>query len=442
MKHLSVVSVLPAALSPLAKVLLPALLGLQLAACGDATTTINEKEPVVIDQPEKPVVSAGKGRLLVTDKSSGVVAVYDLDKAELLNELQLTHPAEYAYSSPSQRYAVLVQRSNDQVQFVDGGLWQEDHGDHLHPYKQAPQLVKFSLSGVRPTHVQGNTNQLAVFNDGNASSGVAASVDVIDEAVIGSDSQSYPKLSYNTHQHGAAQPRGDYLVSTIRDASASSTLPDTVGIYQRSGSSFQLNKTLSNQCPSLHGSAQNKDFVAFGCTDGVLWLEQSGNNFAEGKIANHPDLTGTARIGTVDGHVKARHFVGIAGTNLFAIDPVNKAMQKIDWQPADGSRVAGYGFSHDAKHFVLLDNLGNLTVLNYDGAAFSMAGKVAVVADVSAMPQGSTLQLAISGSDSRAYVLNPINRQVAVVDLAQRQVHSALQINFVPHRLSWLGIAG
>lgn len=442
MNYLSVVSALPATLNPLAKVLLPALLGLQLAGCGDATTTINEKEPVVIDKPTKPVQTAGKGRLLVTDKNSGAVAVFDLDKAELLSELQLTSPAEYAYASPSQRYAVLVQRGQDRVQFVDGGLWQEDHGDHLHPYAEAPQLMKFSLTGSRPTHVQGNASQLAIFNDGNAATGASASVDVITDAVIAADNQNYPKLSYSTHQHGAAQPRGDYLVSTIRDVAAATTLPDTVGIYQVSGSSYQLNKTLSNKCPSLHGSAQNKDFVAFGCTDGVLWIGQSGSSFTEGKIANSAEITGTARIGTVEGHLSARHFVGMAGTSLFAIDPVAKAMSKIDWQPTAGSSIAGYGFSADAKHFVLLDNKGSLTVLNYDGTAFSLAGKVNVVTDVSTMPAGSSLQLAISGSDARAYVLNPISRQVAVVDLSKQQVNSALQLSFLPHRLSWLGIAG
>ncbi len=130
----------------------------------------------------------------------------------------------------------------------------------------------------------------------------------------------------------------------------------------------------------------------------------------------------------------------MAGTLLFAIDPVSKTMQKIDWQPADGSSIAGYGFNHDGKQFVLLDNKGTLTVLDYNGSSFVLAGKVNVVSDVSAMPTGSALQLSISGSDARAYVLNPIARQVAVVDLSKRQVQSALQSSFVPHRLVWLGI--
>lgn len=433
---------LPAQLQPLVKLMLPIMLGVTLTACGDATTNIVEKEPIVVDKPDVPVVTAGKGRLLVTDKNSWTVAVYDLDKAELLSELQLVNPAEYAYASPAQRYAVLVQRGKDLVQFVDGGLYQEDHGDHLHPYAQAPQLMKFRLTGVRPTHVQGNATQLAIFNDGNSATGAAASVEVVTEQDIEKDSTTLPRLSYSTHQHGAAQPRGEYLLSTIRDAATASTLPDTVGFYKINGSSIELSRALSTKCPALHGSAQNKDYVAFGCTDGVLWIAQNGATLTEGKIVNTADITGTARIGTVEGHPKAQHFVGMAGTLLFAIDPVSKTMQKIDWQPAAGSSIAGYGFNHDGKQFVLLDNKGTLTVLDYTGSSFVLAGQVNVVADVSAMPTGSTLQLAISGGDARAYVLNPIAKQVAVVDLTKRQVQSALQSSFVPHRLVWLGIAG
>jgi len=289
--------------------------------------------------------------------------------------------------------------------------------------------------------VQGNQTQLAIFNDGNSATAASASVEVITEGSIGSDSNAIPRLTYSTHQHGAAQPRGDYLLSTIRDAATASTLPDTVGFYKINGTSVELNRTLATKCPALHGSAQNKDYVAFGCSDGVLWIAQNGATISEGKITNSADITGTARIGTVDGHVKAKHFVGMAGTMLFAIDPVSQTMQKIDWQPAAGSRIAGYGFNHDGKQFVLLDNQGTLTVLDYNGSAFTLAGKVNVVTNVAAMPAGSALQLSISGSDARAYVLNPIAQQVAVVDLNKRQVQSALQSSFMPHRLVWLGIA-
>lgn len=418
-----------------------------LAACGDATTNIIEKEPIVIEHPVPPVTSAGKGRLLVTDKNSGQVSVYNLDNYELLRQLQLVYTPEYAYASPGQRYGMLLHRSKDLVEVVDGGLWQEDHGDHLHPYAEDPRLMKFRLTGSRPTHVQGNSSQLAIFNDGDAASNTPASVVVVTEAQIEGDKTDFPTLSYHTHMHGAAQPRGDYLVSTIRDAASATTLPDTVGIYQQAAGKYELKQTLDTQCPGLHGSAQNKEFVSFGCSDGVLWIAQNGSSFSHGKIGHTADFTGTARVGTVEGHPAAAHFIGLAGAMVVAVDPLAKTLHKVDWQAPASASIVGYGFSHDGKRFVLLDNQGNLSVLSYDaskaaGSNFTLAGKVQVATDLAAMPAGSALQLTLSGSDERAYVLNPVSKAVAVVDLTKLQLTSTLQLSYTPHKLVWLGIAG
>lgn len=96
---------------------------------------------------------------------------------------------------------------------------------------------------------------------------------------------------------------------------------------------------------------------------------------------------------------------------------------------------------------MLLDNQGSLSVLSYDaskaaGSNFTLAGKVQVATDLAAMPAGSALQLTLSGSDERAYVLNPVSKAVAVVDLTKLQLTSTLQLSYTPHKLVWLGIAG
>jgi hypothetical protein len=135
----------------------------------------------------------------------------------------------------------------------------------------------------------------------------------------------------------------------------------------------------------------------------------------------------------------------MAGTSLYSIDVKQQKMLPIEWQPSAGSALAGYGFSADGKRFAVLDNKGVLSVLNYqatnDAAPFTLQGKLTVVSDISTMPTGSGLQLSLSGSDDRAYVLNPITRQVLVVDLVSLKINSALQTQFVPHRLVWTGIA-
>ncbi|MFC0049350.1 YncE family protein [Rheinheimera tilapiae] len=412
-----------------------------LAGCGDATTNIVEKEPIVIKDPHPPVAAVGKGRLLVSDKSSAVVSVYDLDRSELIEQFQLINTPDAVYPSPGQRYAFVVQRPNDRIQLVDGGQWQEDHGDHLHPYSEKPKLMSFQLNGSRPTHVQSNASTTAVFMDGDAASKTPAAVVTLTEANISADKKDLPLLQYDTHMHGAAQPRGDQLISTIRDAASSDILPDKVGVYSQTAGKFSLSQTFAPTCPRLHGSAQNKGFVGFGCTDGVLVITQSGSTYTASKIANPADITGTSRIGTVEGHDDAAHFVGLAGALVFAVDPQNKTINKIDWQAPANAAIVGYGFTAKAKHFVLLDNQGYLTVLNYSGSAFTLAGKVQVATGLSAMPAGSSLQLTLAGSEYRAYVSNPVNKAVVAVDLAKLQVTSTLQLNYTPHKLTWLGIA-
>lgn len=412
-----------------------------LAGCGDATTNIVEKDPIVVKDPHPPVAKVAKGRLLVTDKSSAVVSVYDLDRSELIEQFQLINTPDAVYPSPGLRYAFVVQRATDRVQVVDGGQWQEDHGDHMHPYAEKPKLMSFQLNGSRPTHVQSNTSTTAVFMDGDAASKTPAAVVTLTEANISADKKDLPLLQYDTHMHGAAQPRGAQLISTIRDAASSDVLPDKVGVYSQTASKFSLTQTFSPTCPRLHGSAQNKDFIGFGCSDGVLMINQTGSTYSASKIANTADITGTNRVGTVEGHDDALHMIGLAGPQVFAIDPQAKSMSKIDWQAPSGGAIVGYGFTAKAKHFVLLDNKGFVTVLNYDGKAFSLAGKVQVVRDVSSMPTGSSLQLTVAGSEYRAYVADPITKVVAAVDLAKLQVTSTLQLNYTPHKLTWLGIA-
>ncbi len=78
------------------------------------------------------------GRLVVTEKSSKTAHVYELNSAITLEaRYALEYEPSAIYTSPQGRYAVLMQREKNQVQFLDGGVWQENHGDHLHDYQKA-----------------------------------------------------------------------------------------------------------------------------------------------------------------------------------------------------------------------------------------------------------------------------------------------------------------
>lgn len=422
-----------------------------LSACGDTTVEINELAPIVIENPDHDHDEInGAGRLVVSAIDNNFVQVLELPEKTELATFMVNATPSAIFSSGDYRYAAIVQRNQDLVNFIDGGLWQENHVDHLHDYQEAPRFMPFQLTGVRPTHFQQAPGQLAVFFDGNSATGAAASVAVLTDADIGEDRSDYPQLTLTTHQHGAAQARGEFLISTLRDANSSTTLPTQVALYKKHSDHFDEVQVFAETCPNLHGSAQNHDFVAFGCADGVLLIAQDGETFTASKLANTADFTGTQRVGTLVGAPEAEHFVGLAGADVFAIHAKDNEMEKLDWQPGAATAVWGSDFAYQDKRFVLLDNTGQLTIFEYHGhehantntAAFSFLAKVQVTeADLTALPAGSRFQLAVSAADDKVYVTDPIAKQLITIDVHEAEITARKQLNFTPHKLAWVGIA-
>ncbi len=136
-----------------------------LSGCGDAETTIIEKAPIEVpdehDHDEYTIES--QGRLAVLSAESNVTTLYDLDDGDLLDSYSLIHDSNVLTASADYRFAVIASRSNDYVGFIDSGLWREDHGEHLHDYKQAPAMSDFELNNSRPTHIIKNDGKMVVF---------------------------------------------------------------------------------------------------------------------------------------------------------------------------------------------------------------------------------------------------------------------------------------
>ncbi|GGO74220.1 5-methyltetrahydrofolate--homocysteine methyltransferase [Bowmanella pacifica] len=419
-----------------------------LAACGDATTEIVEKEPVVVpgdgDDHDHGSVSDA-GRLLVTSKGSNQVSLYQLEDNSLLATLGLTNEPASVYASPTKRYALLVERNDDLVELVDGGVWQEDHGDHLHPYEQAPALMDFSLYGSRPTHVTLGEEQIAVFFDGDGQNGVSASVAMFSEAHIGTDNEGYPIHQFDTHMHGAAQARGENLFATLRDANTTSTLPDRIARFHAHGDHFHQEQTFEPLCPALHGSAQNHDAVAFACADGVVVISEDNDQFTASKIPNSTDFTEGMRIGTLRAYLEGEQFFGIAGTSVFVINAETGEMEALDWQPHDGAKLLSFEVSLDGETLVILDSEGYLSLLNAhqhgDELHWELAHKLDISeADVADMPEGSRFEMTLS--NDYVYIADPIEKHVLMVDLHDATVSGELALGFIPNKLTWLGIVG
>ena len=416
-----------------------------LSGCGGSDTKIVEREPVPIedehDDHNDHTDEVSLGRLLISTKDQPKVSVIDINKKTVLHEVAVSEAPSALYASPNNRYGFVVQRTADRIDVIDGGLWQEDHGDHADDFEEAPKQMLFSTNRVRPTHLNSTVDQSVIFFDGNSATASPASVAVFTEADIANNTAG-TILEYTTHMHGAAQGRGDYLISTVRDPATTSTLPDRVAVYHAHNGYFADESIVSETCPGLHGSAQNETQIAFGCTDGVLVITQTGETFTARKISNPASFTGETRIGTVLGDNAHDDFVGIAAGQFIVIDANTNTFTAINWADASVTPAApaiAYGFAGDGEFFIILDNKGELTILNTND--WSVKSRVqTITSNITALPAGSKFELALTPGH-RAYVSDPIANQIKKIDLDEAEVTDTIQLDFVPNKITWLGIA-
>lgn len=203
-----------------------------ITACGDAETNIVEKDPIAVvddehesdDEHDDGYTISSFGRLAVLAGDSNEASFFDLDDNALLDTFVLNDDSNTLSASPDFRYAVIANRTQDYLGFIDGGMWREDHGAHLHDYEQSPVFSSYELtSGSRPTHLITHDGQLAIFYDGDADSGASASVEVLTDNDITNATATLTGINYDINMHGVAEPRGEHLLSTIRRDDASST---------------------------------------------------------------------------------------------------------------------------------------------------------------------------------------------------------------------------
>ncbi|MBQ4834983.1 hypothetical protein [Pseudoalteromonas luteoviolacea] len=425
-----------------------------LTACGDTKTTIVEHAPVVEpvkkedghDEHDHDHGSVSEaGRLLVTSPESNSIHLLDIEHKEVAAELASSNYASRVYATEHSRYAVLVQSDNGRVEFVDGGIWQEDHGDHMHPYQEAPKLSDVSFDHVKPAHVTNGEHNTAIFFDGNGEDAINAQVAVFSEAYLGGEKDKLAEIHYDTNMHGAAQSRGEYTLSTIRDPETASTLPTQIGLFHKHGDHFDQDKVFEQSCPALHGSAQNHEHISFACGDGVVIITEENGEFTAKKIANPESFAEKQRIGVLRGHENSHQFIGIAGTELVVVDAEHDEIEKIEWTITKDHSIAGGDFNYDGSHAAVLDSAGVLTIFEQHAEGDEHHWEVAHTVKVhdhelTALPENVTFRLAFSGAENIVYVTDSDAKHVLGYDLETAEVKVEIELDFTPDRLVWLGI--
>jgi hypothetical protein len=404
-----------------------------LAACGSGGG----------DKAHEPASIDTAGRLAIAEQGAATLRLFDLDAGTVESTRTLDNSPSALYTSPGRRYVVAVQRMQDQVQFVDGGVWQEDHGDHLHDYKEPSRLLTWKLTGPQPTHYDVQWGrQAAFFMDGRptATPPQNSSVHLLTDASIALGAIT-ARLDLSYAIHGLAEPKDDLLLVAFREADATDALPTHLQLHRRSGSTYTLDRKLDSRCNGMHGSGSSGAFVVVGCTDGVLAVSH-GATVTDRRIAT------ATRVGSIASHPAADgQFIGYGNagtpstTRFYGIDAREGTAREVvpdNW--AAGTLVRAQAFERRGQRWFVIDSLGNLTVLARGPSGWATAHRAAGL--LPTMPTAAPFpQVAASGARDEVYITDPVARQLIVLDAVSFAVKSRRDLGYVPSLLTWVGIA-
>jgi hypothetical protein len=401
-----------------------------LAACNNDTGST--PLPGGEDEHDHDHGAESAGRLVFThaDGSNSRVYVHDLESRSTLADFALVHPATAVHSSPEHRYAVIVQRDNDQVEFLDGGVYR--HDDHVD--EGDPAMLPFTLSGVRPTHYRHHGEQAALFFDGDSASAALSQFHLFsDESLESGGTLAHQTL--DTAHHGIAEPLDGVVLAS--HAAASGDAPDGISVFELHGDHFHNEGELATACPGLHGGASSGTFSVFGCDDGALVAELHGDHFDDAKIPV------AERLATVAGHPDVAEFAAFSypGGNLYALDPEASTATQVDWRDGavDGAgdpvSPLAQGFDAHGEHLLILDSNGALHVL--ESSDWSHRGSIAVLASVPA--SGPAPALAVSAAGEQAFVSDPAAPAIHIIDLEALSLET-VPLAFAPTGLAWTGV--
>lgn len=411
-----------------------------LVACGGGVEEkADDHEAVSIDT---------RGRIVTTEHNARALRVHDLDS----NTVEATHQADHVpsavYASPGGRYAVVVQRTQDLVQFVDGGVWQEDHVDHLHDYKQASRAMPWKLTGARPTHYDVQAGkQAAVFMDGNATATPVqnAGVRLITDASIASGG-TVASMDLGLPIHGLAEPLDNKLLAVARAADATDTLPTHLTLHLREGASYRMERQLPTRCDGMHGSAGSGSHTVVGCRDGMLLVR----HLSATTVDDGTKLATPLRVRTVAGHARLPgQFIGIA-TEGAAPAPVTTRFYAVNGETATVSDFTpegwetghvrrAHGFDRSGQRFFIVDNQGTLIASQRQAGQWAPLARIAGAIPV--MPTAAPWPaITANGAKDEIYITDPVAQQLVVVNSLTGAVLARSSLGFTPSGAVWVGI--
>jgi len=356
--------------------------------------------------------TAGVRLLLGVANEPRVVVVSAVDGRELASFG--TPAAGTVQQLADTQFAAVVHGAANRVTFLHSGLTAVDHGDHADLVEGQPYVLATVNTGQRPAHLASYGDDVVIFNDGDGS------VAWFDARLFGA-SINYDQVQGPAPDHGAAVPfAGHVAVGLIT--------PGTMHVFDRGG----VQRATFEGCERLHGQGLLHDRAVFGCVNGVLVVRQGAGGVFQARLLPNPAGSPEgARVGTLVTRGATDFLVGNFGEGFAVIDPVALTLNTYE---APGTQVGGVFFAGGTS-FARLGSDGY--VRTYDAAGTEL-GAVSVTNPV----QSGGTNPAITALGDLAFVTDPAQRQVMLVDLSTATVVGHLHLDVVPAGVALLAIPG
>jgi hypothetical protein len=249
-------------------------------AAGQSTTTT----PATADRAAE--VSSPLRRLAVTDADAPRLTLIDLDEDRAEAVVDLPASASYT-SSTSEDGRLLLLGHDEAVTVVDGATWSEAHGDHAHHFAGEPTVVG-TVDGERPTHLISHGGTAALWFDGSGEAVLFDESDLTDGQL-----SEQARVQTAAPHHGFAIPYADHVIHTS-PPDEEDEMPEQVVVADWSGEVES-----EHTCTQAHGEASWSSGAAVACADGVLLLNEDGQEWSS-EIVGYESVDDTDPYGYGD----------------------------------------------------------------------------------------------------------------------------------------------
>jgi hypothetical protein len=164
--------------------------------------------------------------------------------------------------------------------------------------------------------------------------------------------------------HGTGEIRGEYVLSTLRDTDSESTLPSRIALFEQHGDHFHQEQEFEHKCPGLHGSVQTEEFVAFGCSDGIVAISEESEVFTSKHIPYPTDFPEGVSIGKFIGHPENHTVIGLSRVGPYSVNLESGEIKTFAWQPEGVEEYLAYAGNAKTGNALVLDDKGYLNIFH------------------------------------------------------------------------------